>query len=123
MDNLPISSRYRSRPLEPLGDGEREELAARLNEEFARGAMDADDYRTALDQLFAARTLGEVAEVVAALPAKETFAVPSVIEQGTAAPGELLPTKNPGKKGAVMLAAGLGTGIAVAILLLVLLLL
>ncbi|MFT3969289.1 MAG: DUF1707 domain-containing protein [Micropruina sp.] len=123
MDNLPISSKYRSRPLEPLGDTEREELTERLNEEFARGTIDTDDYRTMLDQVFAAHTLGDVAGVVAALPAKETFAVPAVIETGTAAPGELLPTKDPGRKGAIMLAAGLGTGIAVAILLLVLLLL
>ncbi len=123
MDNLPISSKYRSRPLEPLSDGEREELAGRLNEEFARGAIDTDAYRSMLDRVFAAHTLGEVAEVVAALPAKDTFAVPAVIETGTVAPGELLPAKRPGNKGAVLMAAGLGTGIAVAILLLVLILL
>ena len=123
MNDLPISSKYRSRPLEPLGDGEREELAGRLNEEFARGVMDTDDYRAMLDRVFAARTLGDVAEVVAALPAKDTFAVPAVIETGTTAPGELLPAKGPGNRGAIMLAAGLGTGIAVAILLLVLILL
>ncbi|MFT4296286.1 MAG: DUF1707 domain-containing protein [Micropruina sp.] len=123
MDNLPISSKYRSRPLEPLSDGEREELAGRLNEEFARGAIDTDDYRAMLDRVFAARTLGEVAEVVATLPAKDTFAVPAVIESGTVAPGELVPAKQPGNKGALMVAAGLGTGIAAIILLLVLIIL
>ncbi len=123
MDNLPISSKYRSRPLDPLTDGEREELAGRLNEEFARGGIDTDDYRAMLDRVFAARILGDVADVVSALPAKDTFAVPSVIEQGSVAPGELVPAKSAGNRGAIMLAAGLGTGIAVAILLLVLLLL
>lgn len=123
MDNLPISSRYRSRPLEPLGEDEREELAGRLNAEYARGTVDVDDYRTMLDQVFAAKTLGDVAAVAAALPGKDTFAVPAVIETGTAAPGELLPTKGPGNRGAIMLAAGLGTGIAVVILLVALLIL
>ena len=120
MNDLPISSKYRSRPLEPLGDAEREELAERLNAEYARGAIEVDDYRIMLDQVFAAATLGDVASVVAALPAKDTAAVPAVIETGTTAPGELVPTKGPGNRGAMMLAGGLATGIAVAILLLVL---
>ncbi|MEZ5089832.1 MAG: DUF1707 domain-containing protein [Micropruina sp.] len=123
MDNLPISSKYRSRPHEPLTDAEREELTERLNEEFAKGAIDTDSYRAMLDQVFGAATLGEVASVVAALPAKDTFAVPAVIESGNAAPGELVPARGPGKRGAVMLAAGIGTGIAAAILLLVLIIL
>lgn len=123
MDNLPISSKYRSRPLEPLGDAEREELAGRLNESFARGELETDDYRAMLDRVFAASTLGEVAEVVAKLPGKDTFAVPSTIVTGTTAPGELVPAKGPGNRGAILLAAGLGTGIAVAILLLVLIIL
>ncbi len=123
MDNLPISSKYRSRPLEPLTDAEREQLAEQLNTEFAKGGIDTDAYRAMLDRVFAARTLGEVAEVAAALPARDTFAVPAVIETGSVAPGELVPAKGPGNKGALMLVAGLGTGIAVAILLLVLILL
>ena len=123
MDNLPISSKYRSRPLEPLDDTEREQLAERLNAEFASGGIDTDDYRTMLDQVFAAQTLGEVAGVVAKLPAKDTFAVPAVIESGSTAPGELMPAKSAGIKAPMLLAAGLGTGIAVAILLLVMILL
>lgn len=123
MDNLPISSKYRSRPLDPLSDDEREELAKRLNEEFTRGSIDTDDYRSMLDRVFSATTLGDVAEVVAALPAKDTFAVPAVIETGSSAPGELVPAGGPGNRAAIFLATGLGTGIAVAILLLVLILL
>ncbi len=123
MDNLPISSKYRSRPLDPLTDEEREELSGRLNEAFSDGLVDTDTYRNLLDRIFAAQTLGDVAEVVSALPAKETFAVPATIVTGINAPGELVPSKGPGNRGAIMLAAGLGTGIAVAILLLVLILL
>lgn len=123
MDNLPISSKYRSRPLDPLDDAERERLAEQLNTEFEKGGLDTDTYRAMLDQVFAARTLGEVAGVVAALPGRDTFAVPAVIETGSMAPGELMPAKGPGPKGALMLVAGLGTGIVVAILLLLLILL
>jgi hypothetical protein len=123
VDNLPISSKYRSRPLDPLDDAEREQLAERLNAEYAKGGMDTDTYRAMLDQVFASQTLGQVAEVAAALPGRDTFAVPAVIETGTVAPGELVPAKGPGNKGALMLVAGLGTGIAVAILLLVLIIL
>ena len=119
MDNLPISSKYRSRPNEPLDDAEREQLAERLNEEFAKGGIDTDDYRTMLDQVFAAHTLGDVAGVVARLPAKDTFAVPAVIETGSVAPGELVPARDSGVRAPLMLIAGLGTAVAVAILLLV----
>ena len=120
MDNLPISSKYRSRPLEPLTDGDREEVAGRLNQAFADGLVDTDTYREQLDKVFAAHTLGDVAEVVAALPAKDTFAVPSTIIEGTGAPGQLVPAKDAGVRAPMLLAAGLGSGIAVAILLLVL---
>jgi len=123
VDNLPISSKYRSRPLEALDDAEREQLAERLNTEFANGAIETDDYRAMLDQVFAAQTLGEVAGVVAALPAKDTFNVPAVIVAGTAAPGELVPAKPTGIRAPLLLAAGLGTGIAVVILLIVMILL
>lgn len=105
--------------MEPLTDGEREELAARLNAEFATGAIDTDDYRALLDQVFAAQTLGEVAGVVAQLPAKDTFAVPAVIETGAVAPGELMPARDGGIRAPLMVIAGLGTAVAVAILLLV----
>lgn len=123
MDNLPISSKYRSRPLEPMDDAEREQLAERLNAEFAKGAIETDDYRAMLDQVFAAQTLGEVAGVVSALPAKDTFNVPAVIVTGNSAPGELVPAKPAGFKAPLLLAAGLGTGIAIAILLIVLIIL
>ena len=123
MDNLPISSKYRSRPLEALDDAEREQLAERLNTEFANGAIETDDYRAMLDQVFAAQTLGEVAGVVAALPAKDTFNVPAVIVTGSAAPGEMVPAKPTGIRAPLLLAAGLGTGIAVVILLIVMILL
>lgn len=120
MDNLPISSKYRSRPTEPLSDAEREELASRLNDEYAKGTLDTEAYQQMLDTVFAASNLGQVAGVVAQLPGKDTFQVPATIESGTAAPGELMPAKQPGNRGALYLAAGLGTGIAVVILLLVL---
>ena len=123
VDNLPISSKYRSRPQDPLTDDEREELAGRLNQAFSDGLVDTDRYRDLLDRVFAAQTLGEVAGVVAQLPGKQTFAVPATIVSGTTAPGELVPSKGPGNRGAILLAAGLGSGIMVAILLLVLILL
>ena len=123
MDSLPISSKYRSRPLEPLSDDEREELAGRLNQAFSDGLVDTDTYRDLLDRVFAAHTLGDVAGVVSQLPGKATFVVPATIEQGSTAPGELVPSRGPGNLGAILLAGGLGTGIAVAILLLVLILL
>lgn len=123
MDNLPISSKYRSQPQAPLPDSERDELADRLNREFADGSIDTDTYREMLDTVFAATTLGDVAGVVSRLPAKDTFNVPAVIESGSAAPGELVEARPPGNRGAIMLAAGLGGGIIVAVLLLLLIIL
>ncbi len=119
---LPYSSKYRATPEAPVPDDERESLVARLNEAYATGLIPAERYPVLLDRVFEATILGDLAEVVVELPAKDTFAVPAAIESGVSAPGELVEARAAGK-GAIWLAAALGGGALVIVLLLVLILL
>ncbi|MEL4358154.1 MULTISPECIES: DUF1707 SHOCT-like domain-containing protein [unclassified Luteococcus] len=92
MSNLPISSKYRSQPARPVDEAEREDLTKRLNDAFTSGSIDGDTYRTLLDQLYGAQTLGELVPVVEHLPAKQTYDDPAMVrQQTTTAPGELAP--------------------------------
>jgi hypothetical protein len=87
--NLPISSPYRSTPEAPVTTAERDRLSARLNAAFADGALDQDDYRSRLDQLFAATKLGELVPVVEGLPPLPTYEKPAFIQNPGGQPGEL----------------------------------
>ncbi|MGJ3507911.1 DUF1707 SHOCT-like domain-containing protein [Enemella sp. A6] len=117
MSNLPISSKYRSTPHEPVDDNERNQLTARLADAFAEGKLDDVDYRNRLDRLYAANTLGELVPVVEGLPPVQTYQDPAIVEQGSTAPGELAPSRD-----ASRFALAVGGGIAVSIVLLVILL-
>ncbi|MCT1460170.1 DUF1707 domain-containing protein [Aestuariimicrobium sp. p3-SID1156] len=119
MNNLPISSKYRSQPDKPITEAEREDLATRLNEEFARGKVDEDDYRRLLDVVFAARTNGDLVPVAEVLPARATHDQPAIVaQQGSAAPGELVASGgNPNK---LALVAVVGGGILAVLLFLLL---
>ena len=79
VSNLPISSKYRSLPDKPISESEREDFAARLNEEFARGTLDQDDYRRLLDTVFAARTNGDLLPVAEKLPVRQTYDQPGIV--------------------------------------------
>lgn len=120
MSNLPISSKYRSTPAVPVDEAERDSLTTRLNDAFAAGDVDSDSYRALLDQLYAARTLGELAPVVERLPARSTYDVPAVVSEAhTPAPGQLSPGgMNPRT---VRMVCGIATGAAVLIVVLVML--
>lgn len=92
MSNLPISSKYRSQPARPVDEAEREDLTKRLNDAFTSGDIDDDSYRTLLDELYGAQTLGELVPVVEHLPAKQTYSDPEMVRQQTStAPGDLAP--------------------------------
>lgn len=91
MPELSRSSKYLSTPDAPLGDDERNRLTSRLNDAYAAGAVSGDAYRAHLDTLFAATRLGDVAPVVADLPAVATHDTPAIVGQGPGEPGELAP--------------------------------
>ena len=121
MSNLPISSKYRSTPNEPVSDQEREQLTARVNEAYTDGKLDDDQYHAHLDLVFAARTLGELVPVVSAVGMAPTYKEPAIVAQtGTNKPGELAEIKAPGRSGLVVLGV-VGAGVALLLLLLVVL--
>ncbi|SDD75262.1 DUF1707 SHOCT-like domain-containing protein [Auraticoccus monumenti] len=122
MEQLPISSRYRSRPDEPVSEDERTELNARLNTAYTDGSLAEDDYRARMDTLFAATTLGELVPVVQGLAPAPTHAQPAIVSQ-QGRPGELSESRRPGGMAVGVAAAVVAGGILVAVLLVLLLLL
>lgn len=123
MSNLPISSKYRSRPHDPVDDRERESVVARVNEAFERGVIDDWAFRRALDATFAAKTLGELAPVVEQLPAQATHDVPAIVQQGSGGrPGEVSQARTPANKTVATVIGGIAAAILVLVVLLVILL-
>lgn len=119
--DLPISSPYRSTPERPVDDDERNRLSTRLNAAFEAGGLEADEYRSRLDRLFAARTLGELVPVVQGLPPLPTYADPALVASTGGRPGELAPARS--AQGLTVVAvAGLAGAVLLVALLLVLLL-
>lgn len=87
---LPISSKYRSNPDQPVSDSDRDGLTKRLNDEFTSGRMDADTYHRMLDLTYSARNLGQLEPVAAALPVASTHSEPPAVRQSSGvAPGQV----------------------------------
>lgn len=121
MTDLPRSSKYRSTPGVPVSDAEREDLTARLNDAYATGRLDSDEYRARMDTLYGAATLGELVPVVTGLPARPTHATPAGVESASIPPGELAPARDASSVavGAVVLSVALFL-LVVALLLVIL---
>ena len=124
MSNLPVSSKYRSRPHDPVDDDERESVVARVNLAFEQGALDDGRYRHALDATFAAKTLGELLPVVELLPVQATHNVPAIVSEGSVGgrPGELSEAHKPGNRTVMTVIGGVAAALLVLIVLLVILL-
>jgi Domain of unknown function (DUF1707) len=102
--NLPISSPYRSTPDAPITVVERDRLSTRLNAAFENGALEQDEYRTRLDQLFAATKLGELVPVVEGLPPLPTYENPAFVQNPGGQPGEVSAGRPSGRFSVVVLA-------------------
>jgi hypothetical protein len=119
---LPISSKYRSTPQAPVTTDEREQLTRRLNDAFAAGRLDQDDYSQRLDRLYAAQRLGELVPVVDGLPAVAAYQDPAMVQQPSARPpGELTEARNGSRFTVAVILGVLLLVIVLAILLAVLL--
>lgn len=94
MNELPLSSKYRTNAEDPVDDAERADLAARLSEEFTAGRLSQDDYLGQLDVVYRAEMLGELAGIVQRLPPRSTHSVPAVVQQGDRLPGTVGGGKN-----------------------------
>ncbi|WP_375423639.1 DUF1707 domain-containing protein [uncultured Friedmanniella sp.] len=116
--DLPISSPYRSSPGEVVSESERNQLNVRLNAAYTAGSLDPEDYQSRLDQLFAARTLGELVPVVTGLPPLRTYDDPAMVVSSGGQPGQLAPSRDAQRLTLLVVA-----GVAVAVVLLGLLLL
>lgn len=123
MSNLPISSKYRSRPTEPVSDEERNQLSSMANDAYADGKLTNEQYQSHLDTIFDARTLGELVPVVESLGKTPTYNQPALVDQGGQnAPGDLPDIKAPSARMSLAV-LGVGGGAVLVLLLLVLLLL
>lgn len=95
MVNAPLRSRLLSRRDEAVTDADRDDLSRRLNEAFAAGQVDQDDFTRLLDLIFSASTLGDLVPVADALPQTATYAEPAGVDLDAPAPGELVPAAPP----------------------------
>ncbi|MFP5415815.1 MAG: DUF1707 domain-containing protein [Actinomycetes bacterium] len=95
MTSLPRSSKYRATPQAPLDEAERNSLVERLNAAYEAGDVEADSYHRLLDVVFGATTLGQVVEVVEALPGAATHHTPAIVPVGQGRPGELADPRTP----------------------------
>lgn len=114
LPELPPSSRYRSAPQRPIEEAEREQLNARLNEAFAAGGLEEDGYQQRLDQLYSARTLGELVPVVSGLP-PVVAETPDIVAVGSGRPGELSELHPPRGRGLLVAVAGWTLGVLVLV--------
>jgi hypothetical protein len=113
---LPISSPYRSTPGEAVSEAERNQLNTRLNAAYTAGSLDPDDYRGRLDQLFAARTLGELVPVVTGLPPLQTYDDPAMVASSGGQPGQLAPSRD-GRRLTLLLVGGLVVAVLLVLVL------
>ncbi|WP_152361868.1 DUF1707 SHOCT-like domain-containing protein [Microlunatus speluncae] len=120
MSELPISSPYRSKPAEPVSDDERDRLSRRLNTAFTDGALTQEEYQSRLDQLFAARQLGELVPVVQGLPPLQTYENPAIVDTGTGRPGELAEPRSGNRLAVIAVGAVVGVVALIAILIVIL---
>lgn len=121
MNNLPISSKYRSQSHEPVSDAEREDLGRRLNDEFTKGTINAEHYPQLLDRVYEAKTLGELLPVVEALPVKPTYDQPDIVTQSGGPPaGELTQAKGANRLALYTIGGSFLVGALLLVLLLVL---
>lgn len=86
VSGLPIVSRFRNDPDRPVQDVDRDDLTERLNEAYARGDLDTDQYRNLMDGLFEATTQGQLIPVADLLPARLAVDAPAVAGDVPAAP-------------------------------------
>lgn len=123
MSEPPISSKYRSRPDQPVGDDERSDLSERLNDAYTRGELSEEEYRSRLDRLFGARTLGELLPVVTGLPPRQTYTAPAIVEQDAGGrPGELAEPAGAVRPAVLVTVSVAGLAMLAIVLLLILLL-
>lgn len=123
--DLPISSKYRSTPNEPVSEAERTQLSDQLNAAYTAGTIDQTTYSELLDQVFGAQKLGDLVGVVEVLGKPATHQVPAIIAEGRAEgrPGELAEANRPSRGATVALVGGIGVLAVIAVVVLLLLLL
>lgn len=122
--DLPISSKYRRTPNEPVTEAERSQLSVQLNDAFTAGRIDQPRYNELLDQVFGAQRLGDLVEVVEALGKPMTHAVPAIVAEGSGGrPGELADARQPAPRSTIALLGGLGAVTVLAVIVLLLLVL
>jgi hypothetical protein len=90
MTGLPIETPFENDPQGVVNDADRDVLGDRLNQGFADGNVSAEDYRQLLDQLYSAKTKGELVPIARALPPELRGTAPAVAGDYTGPkPGDL----------------------------------
>jgi len=88
---MPIEARFSNDPQAAVSDAEREDVGARLNQAYAAGSLELDDYQQLLDQVYKAQHNADLVPVARALPASLAADEPAVGGETFDAPGALEP--------------------------------
>lgn len=117
---LPPSSKYVARREEAVSEAERESLSERLAAEFEAGRLTQDEYMSALDELYAAKTMGELVPVAKKVP-DSVAGTPAIVATGSGEPGELAPISATKMKPVIMAASAIATILALLVMVAILL--
>jgi len=119
MSGLPVELEYQHDPTAEVTAADRDNLSVRLNDAFAAGDIEMEDYQARLNALFQATQKGQLVPVVQGLPAVYRSREPVLGGDQAAKPGELAPI-GPAPKGLVKVGVGAGVVLVALIVLLVL---
>lgn len=122
--DLPISSKYRSTPNEPVNEDERGRLSVMLNDAFTEGTIDQTTYTELLNRVFGAQVLGDLIPVVEVVGKPATHDVPAIVAEGSGGrPGQLSEARKPAVPSALFLVGGTTMLVIAAVIALLLLVL
>ena len=121
MTGLPVEAEYAHDPAGDVTSGDRDNLAARLNDAFAAGDLTMDDYQARLSVLFAASKRAELVPVLAGLPARYRTTAPTLGGDQPGQPGQVAPL-HPAPRGLILAGAGAAAALVVLVVILAILL-
>ena len=121
MSGLPVEYEYTHDPSGEITSNDRDTLSARLNDAFAAGDVNLDDYQARLAALFSAQKRADLVPILAGLPGQYRSNEPALGGDQPGKPGEVAPLSQAPKTLLRFAAGGVGLLLVLIILLVIIL--